>query len=81
MNRKVQEALDELDQPHDFGEYFRRNFDCEDRKGSLICEIDGESMKVQNSVRNSEYNEGNEKGMIKAVVENHQVNKKAGITY
>lgn len=64
-----------------FDGWFRNNFDCTTKGGSLLCEIKGERMKVQNSVRQASFNEDSKKDMVKAVIDNHKINKRAGISY
>lgn len=71
----------ELDKPKKFGEWFKREFECIQKKSSLICNIDGKRMKVQNGVRNSLFNEEEKENMVKAVMKNHKINEKAGINY
>lgn len=74
------ELFEEIEKPDKFGGWFKKNFDCQNRKSNLYCEIGDEEMKIQNSVKTTEYQESDIKNMLKAVIQNHKINKEAGIT-
>lgn len=71
----------ENSRPKKFQGWFDQNFDCNKDKGKMVCEIEGERMKIPNSVRQDKFSEDRRSAMVEAVKDNHEINKESGITY
>lgn len=69
-------------QPHKFQDYFKRTYKCKrGRNDELLCKMDGEVVKIPNSVRQMEFNPERVKGIEKFVKHNHEISKRAGLDY